>query len=163
MAGLDVPHSDYVGRYRGDNGHIQQCEVKVGDAYGIPAMQVADELKQFEDHLQCVIVDLDVRYALGSPFDADGLAGVIDLAAWVHSEWIRIHPFANGNGRTARLWANAILMRYGVPPVVTLRPRPNHGYEDATVQAMCGNWQATSRVFHELLFTYLTNRSLSRS
>jgi hypothetical protein len=27
------------------------------------------------------------------------------LAAILHGEWVRIHPFANGNGRTARLWA----------------------------------------------------------
>ena len=34
------------------------------------------------------------------------------------AEWIRIHPFANGNGRIARLWVNSIAMRYDLRPRV---------------------------------------------
>ncbi len=41
----------------------------------------------------------DARYPAGRELDADGLAAVIDLAAWPHAAWVRIHPFANGNGR----------------------------------------------------------------
>ncbi|MFP5232432.1 MAG: Fic family protein [Acidobacteriota bacterium] len=57
----------------------------------------------------------------------------------VHAEWIRIHPFANGNGRTARLWANLVAMRYGLPPSIRLRPRPNLGYREAPARAMHGD------------------------
>ena len=60
-----------------------------------------------------------------------------DLAGGAHAEWVRIHPFANGNGRTARLWANYLLVRYGLIPVVRLRPRPEGGYGWATVRARC--------------------------
>lgn len=49
---------------------------------------------------------------------------MLTLCAYAHGEWIRIHPFANGNGRTARLWANWCALRYGVPPFVKLKPRP---------------------------------------
>jgi hypothetical protein len=64
---------------------------------------------------------------------------------------VRIHPFANGNGRTARIWANAVLMRYGLPPVVRLRPRPDGGYRDAGVAAMSGDWRPTAAVFRRML------------
>jgi len=83
--------------------------------------------------------------------DADGLAAVLDLAAWAHAEWVRIHPFANGNGRTARVWANLILVRYGIPPAVRLRPRPGGGYGAACARAMHGDWQPTALVFRVML------------
>lgn len=50
---------------------------------------------------------------------------VVELAAMAHGEWVRIHPFADGNGRTARMLGNWILVRYGLPPVLRLRPRPD--------------------------------------
>lgn len=44
-------------------------------------------------------------------------ANVIDLAAWTHAEFVRIHPFADGNGRTSRLIMNYQLMANGFLPV----------------------------------------------
>jgi hypothetical protein len=103
--------------------------------------------------VQSAVAQLDRLYAAGIELDVDGLAAVIDLAAWAPAEWLRIHPFANGNGRTARLWANCLFMRYGLPPVVRLRPRPDGSYESAGAAAMHGNWKATASVFKELLST----------
>lgn len=40
-----------------------------------------------------------------------------ELAAWTHAEFVRIHPFVDGNGRTARLIMNYQLMRNGFLPV----------------------------------------------
>ncbi len=93
----------------------------------------------------------DARYPAGRELDADGLAAVIDLAAWTHAAWVRIHPFANGNGRAARLWANFLLMRYGLPPVITPRPRPDGGYGAAGARAMMGDWKPTAALFRQLL------------
>ena len=72
-----------------------------------------------------------------------------------HAEWVRIHPFANGNGRTAQLWANNIALRYGVPPFIRLRPRPNSGYAAAGDKAMQGDWKPTAVVFRRLLDDFL--------
>lgn len=40
------------------------------------------------------------------------------LATEFHYKFICIHPFDDGNGRTARLIMNFILMRFGYPPVI---------------------------------------------
>ena len=41
----------------------------------------------------------------------------ITLAAWTHAEFVRIHPFPDGNGRTSRLLMNYQLMAQGFLPV----------------------------------------------
>ncbi len=47
----------------------------------------------------------------------------VALAAWLHERLVSIHPFVDGNGRTARLLMNLALMQAGfnivtIPPVV---------------------------------------------
>ncbi|MFH1650123.1 MAG: Fic family protein [Candidatus Woesearchaeota archaeon] len=45
----------------------------------------------------------------------------IEIAAQAHQRFVDIHPFIDGNGRTARLLLNLYLMRSGYPPVIILR------------------------------------------
>lgn len=41
----------------------------------------------------------------------------IEYAAWTHAEFVRIHPFVDGNGRTSRLIMNYQLMSDGFLPI----------------------------------------------
>ena len=41
----------------------------------------------------------------------------IELSAWTHAEFVRIHPFTDGNGRTARLIMNYQLMKNDFLPI----------------------------------------------
>lgn len=41
----------------------------------------------------------------------------IELAAWTNAEFVRIHPFIDGNGRTSRLLMNYQLLSQGFLPV----------------------------------------------
>lgn len=41
---------------------------------------------------------------------------VFEVAAFVQYKIAQIHPFCEGNGRTARLMTNVILSRFGLPP-----------------------------------------------
>lgn len=45
----------------------------------------------------------------------------IERAALTHHRLVAIHPFLDGNGRTARLVMNLLLLREGYPPTVILR------------------------------------------
>lgn len=150
MLGLKVPDSAYVGAFRGEPG-LERVNVRIGSASGVAASQVARELAAFETSLHEVLAVVDQQYPTAEALEEDGLNAVIDVAGWAHAEWVRIHPFANGTGRTARLWANVILMRYGIAPVVRLRPRPDDGYEDAGARAMQGDWALTADCFRALV------------
>ena len=154
MEGLDTPNLRFVGAFRGEPG-LEHVQVRVGSNYGVNSINVAGELRRFEEKLQALVAELDALLPIGQELDSDYLAAIVDLCAWVHAEWVRIHPFANGNGRTARLWANSLAMRYGLPPFVRLRSRPNAGYADAGAKAMHGEWKPTAAVFHRLLEAFL--------
>lgn len=41
----------------------------------------------------------------------------IEAAAWTHAEFVKIHPFVDGNGRTSRLNMNYQLMAGGYLPI----------------------------------------------
>ncbi|PID29730.1 MAG: cell filamentation protein Fic [Candidatus Cloacimonadota bacterium] len=42
----------------------------------------------------------------------------VERAAYIHADFVKIHPFTDGNGRTSRLLMNLELMKSGFPPVV---------------------------------------------
>lgn len=52
----------------------------------------------------------------------------IELAAVFHHRLVQIHPFTEGNGRTARLLMNCVLMKNGYPfiAIVPKRDRPKY-------------------------------------
>jgi len=154
MAGLEVPDSRFIAAFRGEPG-LENLQVKVGANFGIESGKVAEELSRFEAKLQMLVAEMDAELPMCQEPNADQLAAIIDLCAWVHSEWVRIHPLANGNGRTARLWANSLAMRFGLPPFIRLRPRPGAGYGEAGARAMQGDWKPTAVVFRRLLDDFL--------
>ena len=140
MDGLAPDNPDYVGAYRGEPG--VEHNVRVGRHLGTPYAHVLAELIKFETKLQRGIEILDKQIKPCDIPDMPNRRMVIELAAWAYFEWVRIHPFINGNGRTARLWVNAIAMRYNLPPRLTLRPRPGGGYDTKAAEAMAGGrWQ----------------------
>ncbi|MHC1745936.1 MAG: Fic family protein [Negativicutes bacterium] len=58
----------------------------------------------------------------------------VEYAAWLHRAFIIIHPFADGNGRVARLLLNHALISHGYPPVV-ISPAFKHEYIRALEQS----------------------------
>jgi Fic family protein len=150
MKGLNVPDETFVGRFRGEDG-LDGIEVYVGPHPGTRPDQVASDLQRFERRLADTIKALDGLIPEGSPPDtADKINAIIELAAWIHAEWVRIHPFVSGNGRTARLWTGFVAMRCGIPPFVGLRPRPDADYGVACGKAMTGDWNPMVRVFRQM-------------
>lgn len=111
------------------------------------------ELVTFENAVQRLCRTFDAAIPAGTtPTTAAALAGVLRFAAFAHGEWVRIHPFANGNGRTARCWANFIALRYGLPAIATIKPRPaDLLYGQAARASMLGNHGPTEALFAAFL------------
>ena len=151
MLGLTPTDGEPFGVFRGEAG-LKDYVVEIGDHRGALPKDVARELAQFDRKLTERLNDLDDTIRC-EPFDEpteDDLESVIILCAWAHGEWVRIHPFPNGNGRTARILVNSIAQRYGLPAFMVIRPRPGLEYERIAREAMVGNWEAARPLFRRL-------------
>ncbi|MGZ2746952.1 Fic family protein [Burkholderia stagnalis] len=76
---------------------------------------------------------LDVPAAMSALIDWYGSAAALHpvaRAAQLHTRLVRIHPFVDGNGRTARLLLGFELMKAGYPPAV-IRTKDRRTYYDA--------------------------------
>lgn len=62
----------------------------------------------------------------------------LELASILHHKLVNIHPFADGNGRTARLLMNIILLQAGYPLVIILK-NDRRKYYDTLSLADNGN------------------------
>ncbi len=63
----------------------------------------------------------------------------IELAAWTHAEFVRIHPFIDGNGRTSRLIMNYQLMIHGFLPISIAKEDRLNYYNALEEYAVNGN------------------------
>src|SRR4051794_7232419 len=77
--------------------------------------------------------------------------GTPETAFRAHRELVGVHPFNDGNGRTARLLMNLVLARAGYPPVA-IRPEDRPVYLAALETDQCGGGHAA---FDRLLFARL--------
>jgi Fic family protein len=102
------------------------------------------------------------RYEFPSPAEVPALMG--DFSQWLnaapntpeaaftaHRRLVDIHPFNDGNGRTARLLMNLILIRGGYPPIA-VRPEDRPAYIRALQQSQAGQG---SEAFDSLLYERL--------
>jgi hypothetical protein len=139
-ARLGVRPSDLIGRFRGPP-LLAEIEVRVGRNWGVLSHDVAQACADFFDAANALLRALDRRWPqhLLNDLNPDAVLAVAEAAAWMHAKLIRIHPFVNGNGRVSRLVGNAVLVRYGLPPVLRLRPRPGGTYANAAAAAMRGD------------------------
>ena len=102
------------------------------------------------------------RHTFPSPAEVPSLMG--DFAAWLrdapatpetaftaHRRLVDIHPFNDGNGRTARLLMNLVLIRGGYPPVA-VRPDDRLAYLHALQESQAGR---SNESFNRLLYERL--------
>jgi Fic family protein len=155
--GIPRPFDYYVGEVRDGDSRFPELigyEVHVAGNPGVPSSVVPAELDRFEVGAQRACALLDAEIPTGADVQAltpQRLHGVLTLCAVLHGEWVRIHPFANGSGRTARLWANWAALRYELPPFVTIKPRPGQPYAAAAMASMRGDHQTMVAVFDQML------------
>jgi Fic family protein len=92
---------------------------------------------QYADTGRFILTDAGQHF-FPSPAEIPGLMG--DFAAWLktakpspetafraHRDFVTIHPFRDGNGRTGRLLMNLLLLRADYPPIA-IRPEDRPAY-----------------------------------
>jgi hypothetical protein len=137
LQGVRVPDEAYRGGFRGDaHPALADYEATVGRVPVLRAASVGEEIRKFVTEFQNQVTWLDEVNALEDPsvLDPDFVMKVLEVAAWLHCEWVRIHPFVNWNGRTARMWILWLCARYGLPQLLAIRPRPDDTGYDSTTQ-----------------------------
>jgi hypothetical protein len=168
-AGCDVPVAGYVGHFRGDPAVKELIDYEVGlgarlqdgnlEKMGVWARQVSGEMNAVLAGLRAVFVELDARLPVGkSPTTPDQMLALISFTALAHGECLRVHPFANGNGRIARMLVAFVCLRYGLPMFLHVKPRPeSEDYIRASRDSMgrppdfVGNHTTTTAVFARML------------
>lgn len=167
--GCHVPSIDYRGGLRGDPARPDLFDYEVGvgpiQADGLPenvgvwSAGVPAAVEALVGDVREAVAVLDVRFPVGTrPASVEELDTVVSFLAAVHGEWVRVHPFANGNGRTARAFSAWLCLRYGLPVFVSVAPRPHDvAYSRAARTSMgrppdfVGDHTETAHVFVHLL------------
>lgn len=88
-------------------GQYRRTQVRIAGAQHVPpeAWEIPQRMQDWETWLRQAEQDLHP----------------VALATQAHHKLVAIHPFVDGNGRTARLVMNLVLFQYGYPPTVLLQ------------------------------------------
>jgi len=153
--GIPVPCAAYLGHFRGDSAHsdLIDAENQVHGVRGVRSYLVFGEVKRL---LKRVHDDLNLLETDGAPSVVKDREA-IRIAAYAHGEWIRIHPFVNGNGRTARLLVLSILARFEIPPLLPIRPRPGPSYVSTCDASMTGEHESFELYLWDLYAAHSRN------
>jgi hypothetical protein len=178
-SGCEVPVAGYVGHFRGDPAVPALIDYEVGlgarlkdgnlEKMGVWARLVSKEMGAVLAGLNAVFAELDARLPVGkSPTTPDDIVAVISFTALAHGECLRVHPFANGNGRIARLLVAFICLRYALPMFLHIKPRPeSDDYIRASRDSMgrppdfVGNHTTTTAVFAHMLADELASERVA--
>lgn len=80
----------------------------------------------------------------------------LEYAAWIHAEFVKIHPFGDGNGRTARMLLNYQLMQSGLLPVKIRKEQRLRYYEGLDQYAAKGELESFAEFVSQLERAELT-------
>ncbi|MFH0978315.1 MAG: Fic family protein [Candidatus Woesearchaeota archaeon] len=69
--------------------------------------KIPHEMKKFFENMN----------SLQEQWAKESSESILDISSWVHLHMVRIHPFEDGNGRTARLMSNLMLVKNNYPPL----------------------------------------------
>ncbi len=67
-----------------------------------------------------------LREVDGSQEASNYVDACLAIAVQFHADYVRIHPFQDGNGRTGRLLMDIVLVRVGLSPIPLLAPKDEY-------------------------------------
>jgi Fic family protein len=127
---------------------VPLTELDVRNLHRLVMLRSAPELAgRYADRGRYILTDTG-RRRFPSPAEVPALmsdfsrwlataADTPDTAFAAHRRLVDIHPFNDGNGRTARLLMNLVLIRGDYPPIA-VRPQDRAAYLDALDRAQAG-------------------------
>ncbi|HZT89060.1 MAG TPA: Fic family protein [Stellaceae bacterium] len=150
----------YVRVLARESGKLREGDIR--NFHRLVMQRSAPEIAgRYADQGRFVVTDRG-RQAFPPPAEVPAL--MAEFAAWLaaaamtpetaftaHRRLVEIHPFNDGNGRTARLLMNLVLIRGGYPPVA-VRPEDRLAYIRALQEAQAGGGTAA---FDRLLYERL--------
>ena len=144
-----IDHHEAIGFVRSlasSSGELTEADIRTLHSLVVRRSN-PDIAGRYADQPRYVLTDSG-RHAFPLPAMVPALMG--DLSLWLrtapatpatafaaHRRLVDIHPFNDGNGRTARLLMNLLLLRGGWPPVA-VRPVDRPAYIAALQQAQSG-------------------------
>lgn len=116
-------------------GIYRTVEVRISGAKHKPPVpsEMYGQIKDFYADMQCKKAE-----------------NAIELAAWTHAEFVKIHPFVDGNGRTSRMIMNYQLMQAGFLPVSIAKENRLEYFEALEAYAVNGVLQPFVEMIAEL-------------
>ena len=128
---------EIAGEYRTENLEITGSKLRLPHYSEVPCLmdeadkEIARRILEIGDDCKGIIIGFEeVNNELIECIDK-----VVTLSAWMHHAITCIHPFREGNGRSARLAANLILERYGLVGIsVKIEKENKDTYHQALVQ-----------------------------
>ncbi|MEW6279187.1 MAG: Fic family protein [Candidatus Eremiobacterota bacterium] len=127
---------DYAGHYRGEAlSCLRTYNVQVGRMKGTPADQVCHSMERLGRLIRKYVGELDASFQRQPGIArGDRLVAVTRVAAWMFATFLKVHPYANGNGHIGRIMLAALMHRYGFPlRSFPIEPGPK---EDAYYEAL---------------------------
>jgi Fic family protein len=112
-------------------GRFRHTAIRIaGSSVILPnAAKVPELMDQFETWLQTQAKEVEAQASANHP---------ALTAAQAHYKLVSIHPFADGNGRTARLLMNLLLLRADYPPAI-IRNQDRQQYFTSLEKAQLGD------------------------
>lgn len=123
--GIIVPRKISVGKYKTSTNHVET---------------ITGEIFYFATPEETPAKMFDLLNWYSEKTKEENVNPIL-VAAEFHYRFIRIHPFDDGNGRTARILMNFILMQFGFPPVI-IKTEDKANYFAALQMADAGNIEA---------------------
>lgn len=116
-------------------GIYRTVEVRISGAKHKPPVpnEMYGQIKDFYADMQCRKIE-----------------NAIEFAAWTHAEFVKIHPFVDGNGRTSRMIMNYQLMAAGFLPVSIAKENRLEYFEVLEAYAVNGVLQPFVEMIAEL-------------
>lgn len=113
-----------------DSKHLPCHHLNVVEQIHIADIELSSKLKKLE-----LVHGMLLSGDDPSDNELNAIENIVDTAAWLHHKITFIHPFREGNGRTARLAANLILERFGLVGIsIKVEKENKNNYRQALAQ-----------------------------